>query len=65
MSAIVAGSSGWPRRRTSAGDKLADVALRRPSLDDVFLALTGHAAEERTDGEQDGQGEKKRGRRRE
>jgi ABC-2 type transport system ATP-binding protein len=24
---------------------LADVALRRPSLDDVFLSLTGHAAE--------------------
>jgi ABC-2 type transport system ATP-binding protein len=22
------------------------LALRRPSLDDVFLALTGHAAEE-------------------
>jgi len=28
-----------------------DVALRRPTLDDVFLALTGHAAEE--NGEQD------------
>jgi ABC-2 type transport system ATP-binding protein len=25
---------------------LDDVALRRPTLDDVFLALTGHAAEE-------------------
>jgi ABC-2 type transport system ATP-binding protein len=24
---------------------LADIALRRPSLDDVFLALTGHTAE--------------------
>ena len=24
----------------------AEVALRRPTLDDVFLALTGHAAEE-------------------
>jgi ABC-2 type transport system ATP-binding protein len=23
-----------------------DLALRRPTLDDVFLALTGHAAEE-------------------
>ncbi len=34
------------------------LALRRPSLDDVFLALTGHAAEE------DGQpGGKRRGRR--
>jgi ABC-2 type transport system ATP-binding protein len=35
------------------------LALRRPSLDDVFLALTGHAAEE------DGQGNgRRRGRRR-
>jgi ABC-2 type transport system ATP-binding protein len=25
---------------------IADIALRRPTLDDVFLALTGHAAEE-------------------
>jgi ABC-2 type transport system ATP-binding protein len=25
---------------------LADIALRRPTLDDVFLSLTGHAAEE-------------------
>jgi ABC-2 type transport system ATP-binding protein len=24
-----------------------DLGLRRPTLDDVFLALTGHAAEER------------------
>jgi ABC-2 type transport system ATP-binding protein len=29
----------------SAGVTLADIALRRPTLDDVFLALTGHAAE--------------------
>jgi len=29
-----------------AGVALDDVALRRPTLDDVFLALTGHAAEE-------------------
>src|SRR5436309_9438122 len=26
--------------------KLADIALHRPTLDDVFLSLTGHAAEE-------------------
>jgi ABC-2 type transport system ATP-binding protein len=25
---------------------MADIALRRPTLDDVFMALTGHAAEE-------------------
>jgi ABC-2 type transport system ATP-binding protein len=24
---------------------VSDVALRRPTLDDVFLSLTGHAAE--------------------
>ncbi len=32
------------RRLDAAGIELADIALRRPSLDDVFLALTGHAA---------------------
>ena len=37
------------RRLDSAGVRLADVALRRPTLDDVFLALTGHAAEESED----------------
>jgi ABC-2 type transport system ATP-binding protein len=35
------------------------LGLRRPSLDDVFLALTGHAAEE-----DDQQGKRRRGRRR-
>jgi ABC-2 type transport system ATP-binding protein len=30
-----------------AGIAIDDVALRRPTLDDVFLSLTGHAAEER------------------
>jgi ABC-2 type transport system ATP-binding protein len=29
-----------------AGVETRGLALRRPSLDDVFLALTGHAAEE-------------------
>src|SRR5262249_26823203 len=33
------------RRLDEAGVQIADIALRRPSLDDVFLALTGHAAE--------------------
>ena len=32
-----------------AGIRIDDVALRRPTLDDVFLALTGHAAEELPD----------------
>jgi ABC-2 type transport system ATP-binding protein len=31
---------------TRAGIGLADFALAQPSLDEVFLALTGHAAEE-------------------
>ncbi|MBF6211617.1 daunorubicin/doxorubicin resistance ABC transporter ATP-binding protein DrrA [Nocardia puris] len=31
------------RRLDSAGVVLADIALRRPSLDDVFLSLTGHS----------------------
>jgi ABC-2 type transport system ATP-binding protein len=32
------------------GIGIADIALRRPTLDDVFLALTGHAAEDSEDG---------------
>lgn len=32
----------------SAGVEIADIALRRPTLDDVFLALTGHGAEDET-----------------
>ena len=34
------------RALDAAGVEIRDLALRRPSLDDVFLALTGHAAEE-------------------
>jgi ABC-2 type transport system ATP-binding protein len=52
------------RRLDAAKIKLADVALRRPSLDDVFLALTGHSAEERAEGEPEGEEEKTSGRRR-
>jgi ABC-2 type transport system ATP-binding protein len=29
----------------SAGIELRDVGLRRPTLDDVFLAITGHMSE--------------------
>jgi ABC-2 type transport system ATP-binding protein len=32
-----------------AGVKVTDVQLSRPSLDDVFLVLTGHGAEDRND----------------
>ena len=55
------------RRLDTEGIKLADVGLRRPTLDDVFLALTGHAAEE-ADGQQpseDGGRSKRRDRKRE
>src|SRR4051794_12065525 len=34
------------RRLDDADVPLADIALRRPTLDDVFINLTGHAAEE-------------------
>jgi len=43
--------------------KAADIGLRRPTLDDVFLALTGHVAEEvaepdeGSDGADDGRGD--------
>ena len=36
-----------------AGLEVLDVGLRRPTLDDVFLTLTGHAADERTEDEGD------------
>jgi ABC-2 type transport system ATP-binding protein len=32
-----------------AGYKIDDIALRRPTLDDVFLSLTGHVAEEESE----------------
>ena len=35
------------RALDDAGIGIADIALRRPTLDDVFLALTGHAARTR------------------
>ncbi len=42
------------RRLSDAGVGVDDIDLRRPTLDDVFLALTGHAAEEGADGEHGG-----------
>jgi ABC-2 type transport system ATP-binding protein len=38
--------AGAIRDLDAAGLQLDDLALRRPTLDDVFLTLTGHAAEE-------------------
>jgi ABC-2 type transport system ATP-binding protein len=34
------------RRLDAAEIGIADIAVRRPTLDDVFIVLTGHAAEE-------------------
>jgi len=34
------------RALDDAGVGIDDIAIRRPTLDDVFIALTGHAAEE-------------------
>jgi len=33
------------RRLDAGGVALSELALRQPTLDDVFLALTGHTAE--------------------
>ena len=41
------------RRLDRAGVRVDDIAVRRPTLDDVFLSLTGHAAEENGSGEGD------------
>jgi ABC-2 type transport system ATP-binding protein len=40
------------RRLDGEGVSLDDVGLRRPTLDDVFLTLTGHAAEELPEAEE-------------
>lgn len=43
------------RRLGSSGVRIVEVGLRRPTLDDVFLQLTGHAAEESATTEEDEQ----------
>jgi ABC-2 type transport system ATP-binding protein len=35
------------RTLDAAGIRIADIGLRRPTLDDVFLTLTGHEAEQK------------------
>jgi ABC-2 type transport system ATP-binding protein len=50
------------RRLDDTGIGLADIALHRPSLDDVFLSLTGHAAEQREEDDVAATDGKKRGR---
>jgi ABC-2 type transport system ATP-binding protein len=39
------------QRLNDAGVGIDDISMRRPTLDDVFLTLTGHAAEEEEEGE--------------
>jgi hypothetical protein len=53
------------RRLDDEGVQPTAVALREPSLDDVFLSLTGHAAEEEqpANGEGDGKPKGRRNRR--
>jgi len=46
----------------SAGVQVHGLALRRPSLDDVFLALTGHAAEDEDQPDAGGRGRRRGGR---
>jgi ABC-2 type transport system ATP-binding protein len=41
------------RRLSEAGVGVDDLAVRRPTLDDVFLTLTGHVAEEKLDTEEE------------
>jgi ABC-2 type transport system ATP-binding protein len=48
------------RQLDAAGIVVQDVGIRRPTLDDVFLSLTGHAAEEAAE---EAAAAKKRGRR--
>jgi ABC-2 type transport system ATP-binding protein len=50
------------RRLDGTGIKLADIALRRPTLDDVFLSLTGRGAEDTAHAE-DAAAVQRRGRR--
>jgi ABC-2 type transport system ATP-binding protein len=47
------------RRLDDGGIRLADIGLRKPTLDDVFLSLTGHGAEE-DGGQPDGDRKRRR-----
>jgi oleandomycin transport system ATP-binding protein len=47
------------RRLDEAGIAVDDLSLRRPSLDEVFLAVTGHAAEDDID-EETSEGERRK-----
>ena len=49
------------RRLDDAGIAISDIGIRRPTLDDVFLALTGHAAQEGPSGNGQGRRRRRRG----
>jgi ABC-2 type transport system ATP-binding protein len=51
------------RRLDAAGLEISDLALGRPSLDDVFLALTGHVAETASEDDEETEPPQGRGRR--
>jgi ABC-2 type transport system ATP-binding protein len=48
------------RRLDGAGIVLAEIGIHRPTLDDVFLSLTGHAAEAEVAAPADGRGAKRK-----
>jgi ABC-2 type transport system ATP-binding protein len=47
------------KRLDAAGIKVVDLAIRRPSLDDVFLSLTGHTAAEESEDDENSEGSTK------
>lgn len=51
------------RRLDDAGIEVQDIGIRRPTLDDAFLAMTGHAAEEEADGKKKKEKNTKKGER--
>ena len=53
------------KRFSDANISVVDVGLRRPTLDDVFLSLTGHLAEEPEHTDEEGDGGRRRKRARE
>ncbi|MFE6752918.1 ATP-binding cassette domain-containing protein [Streptomyces sp. NPDC057684] len=51
------------RELDTHGIEIDDIGLRRPTLDDVFISLTGHVAEEKEDGNGSGAGAAKQSKR--
>ncbi|MFD8777752.1 ATP-binding cassette domain-containing protein [Streptomyces sp. NPDC059916] len=51
------------RELDARGIEIDDIGLRRPTLDDVFISLTGHVAEEKEDGNGSGAGAAKQSKR--